>query len=113
MSDIHNELLYARILWIGVIWIKIITAIDDAHVRLFFEVATINFTVFVIERSYRILIARYPKGDFIAAVVAFNIAVVPVFNFFSHSIFATIIHIGFKIKILFVYSGYFPSDRNG
>lgn len=62
MSDIHNELLYARILWIGVIWIKIITAIDDTHVRLFFEVATINFTVFVIERSYRILIARYPKG---------------------------------------------------
>jgi len=60
--------------------------------------------------SYWVFIAGNSERDFIAAMVAFNIAVVPVFNFFSHSIFATIIYVGFKIKILFVYSSYFSTS---
>lgn len=99
---------------IGILWIKIITAIYDTHMRLFFESATGNFTILVVECSYWVFVSGYSEGDFITTIATFNATFMPVFNFFSHPIFAVIIYVGFKIKILSVYSSYFsaPATSN-
>ena len=70
----------------------------------------------IVECAYRVLEARYSKRDSITALITFTVSLVTEFDFFTHPIIATIIYIGLKIKILFVYSSDFSApttaDKN-